>query len=107
LAVIAALVTEDVQYWRGGHVPLHGRAELCAAFEALFDSFHVRQEFKCEDLMITGNSAFMRGREINHLEDKAGGAKCALEQRVYSILKRDPDGNWKFSWRGSSRSAFP
>lgn len=107
MAAIASLVTEDVQYWSSSHGPLRGRTELCAAFEALFDICNVHQEFRCEDLMITGNLAFMRGREINHLEEKEGGARCVLEQRVYSILQRDPHGNWRFSWRGSSRSAFP
>jgi ketosteroid isomerase-like protein len=93
------LVTDDAEFWSNGAVPLVGREPLRAAFAGVFERFHFTQQFYCTELVIRDDLAFMRGTERNTLRPLDGSAPVAQEQRAFSLMRRGPDGTWRF-WRG-------
>jgi len=96
---IIALVTDDAEFWSNGAPPLTGQEALRAAFAGLFSRFRLAQRFDCFDLVVSGDLAFVRGMEHNTLEPLDGGPPIVRQQRAFSVLRRDPDGSWRF-WRG-------
>lgn len=96
---ITALVTEDAEFWSNSAPPLTGREALRAAFAGLFSRFRLAQRFDCFELVVSGNLAFVRGMEHNTLEPLEGGPPIVRQQRAFSVLRRAPEGTWRF-WRG-------
>ncbi|HEV2855099.1 MAG TPA: nuclear transport factor 2 family protein [Thermoanaerobaculia bacterium] len=99
LEVITTLVTDDAEFWSNGAAPLMGREALRAAFAGLFSRFRLEQRFDCFDLVVRGDLAFVRGMEHNTLDPLDGSPPVVRQQRAFSVMRRDPDGTWRF-WRG-------
>jgi uncharacterized protein (TIGR02246 family) len=97
IASVTALVTEDAEFWSQGAAPLVGRAALGDAFRPFFTSYQLLQEFDCHELVVRGDMAFMRGLERNRLIPRDGGETVEIQQRAFSIIRRDLDGRWRFS----------
>ena len=93
------LVTEDAEFWSNGAHPLVGRDSLRAALAGVFARFRFTQRFERAELVIRGDLAFMRGMERNTLYPIDGSPPTAQEQRAFSVMRRGPDGRWRF-WRG-------
>jgi len=99
LGAITALVTEDAEFWSNGAAPLVGREPLRAAFADVFAAYRLVQRFECAELVLRGDLAFMRGTEHNTLHPIDGGPPIVQEQRAFSVMRRGPEGTWRF-WRG-------
>jgi len=98
---IASLVTEDAEFWTHGQPSLMGREALKQAFEPFFAQFEMHQDFRCEELLVLSDYAFMRGLEVNRLVPRDGGEPMEVRQRAFSLLRRGGDGRWRFA-RGMS-----
>lgn len=97
LETIASLVTEDCEFWTDGASPLMGRQDLVGAFETFLEKHRMKQQFDCQELVISGNWAFMRGLEVNHLTPVDGSESIVRRQRAFSVLYRSNSGEWLFA----------
>lgn len=94
---VTALVTESAEFWSHGAAPIRGRPALAAAFDPFFSNYELLQEFVCDELVVRGDLAFMRGVERNQLIPRAEGDPVTVQQRAFSILRRSADGRWRFA----------
>ncbi|KAA3646032.1 MAG: SgcJ/EcaC family oxidoreductase [Proteobacteria bacterium] len=94
---IMDLVTEDAIFWSHGAVPLIGRQELADAFAPFLKQYKYIQNYNCQELVIRGDRAFIRGTEKNIKKPHAGGDTVISMQRAFSILHRSADGRWRFA----------
>lgn len=94
---LASLVTEDAVFWTHGAAPLQGRQDLIKAFEPFLASYEMQQDYACQELVLGGDWAFMRGMEVNRLTPRDGSESVVRRQRAFSILHREPSGKWLFA----------
>lgn len=94
---VTSLVTEDAEFWSHGAQPLVGRAALAEAFAPFFENFIFLQDYECQELIVRGDRAFMRGLERNKRTPRAGGEVVIVQQRAFSVLHRSADGQWRFA----------
>lgn len=97
VGALAALVTEDAEFWTQGAPPLVGRSALEAAFKAFFARFVAVQEFTELERSVAGEWAFLRGEEKNLLRPRDGGDPVEHRQRAFSVLRLGADGRWRFA----------
>lgn len=94
---LGLLVTEDAEFWTHSAAPLVGRGALIAAFEPFLAQFELHPQFDCQELIISGNWAFMRGMEVNHLTPRNGDETVVRRQRAFSVLRREANGKWLYA----------
>jgi len=94
---MAQLVTEDAEFWTHGAAPLKGREAAITRMAAFFESHEIDQSFERQEIVISGDLAFVRGMEINRVTPRDGAPAMEIRQRAFSILFRGPDGVWKFA----------
>lgn len=97
LGTIAALVSEDARFWTHGARPLVGRQAVVEAFKPFFEQYKLSQRFEVHERWVGPDWAFLRGLEINTLEPRNGGPRREIRQRAFSLLRRHPDGRWRFA----------
>jgi uncharacterized protein (TIGR02246 family) len=97
LETLAGLVTEDAEFWTHGAAPLIGRDALKEVFAPFFSMYGLEQDFVCQELIISGDLAFMRGTELNRLTPRDRSEAVENRQRAFSILRREGDGRWRFA----------
>lgn len=101
---MARLITEDAEFWSHGAAPLKGRDEVVSRMTTFFDGYEIDQGFERQEIVISGDLAFVRGMEINRVTPRDGAPAMEIRQRAISILFREPDGTWKFA-RGMTNKA--
>lgn len=94
---LAQMVTEDSEFWTHGAAPLQGRQAVIDRMSSFFESYKVDQGFERQELVVSGDLAFVRGMELNRIVPRDGDAPQEIRQRAFSILFRGPDGVWKFA----------
>ncbi len=107
LETIASLVTVDCEFWTHDAAPLVGREALASAFGEFLQTYAMKQAFDCQELVISGDLAFMRGMEVNRLTAVDGGEVVVRRQRAFSVLKRSPSGAWRFARGMTNRPPGP
>jgi uncharacterized protein (TIGR02246 family) len=96
-AAIAGMVTEDAEFWSQGMAPLVGRAMVEAAMTALLGQYELDQQFEVQELVVSSDLAFARGLERNRVVPRSGGEPREVLQRAFSMIRREPDGRWRFA----------
>ncbi len=96
-ATLGSLVTADAEFWTHAAEPLVGREALIDAFKPFLAQYEMQQNYDCQELVITGDWAFVRGIEVNELRDRASGEVTISKQRAFSVLKKDHQGQWRFA----------
>jgi uncharacterized protein (TIGR02246 family) len=94
---LAEMVTEDAEFWTSGLPPMRGRDAVRTAFPPVFAQYEVDQEFTFQELIVSGDWAFVRGMEVNRATPRAGGGEIVRRQRAFMVLRRDEDGQWRFA----------
>lgn len=94
---LAQMVTEDAEFWSQGAAPLQGREAVVDRMTTFFESYEIDQGFERQELVVSGDLAFVRGMERNRVVPRDGGAELEVCQRAFSILFRGPDGLWRFA----------
>lgn len=94
---LAALVTEDAEFWTQGAPAVRGRGAVRATMAAFFERFELAQDFEREELLLDGDLALVRGVEINRVTPRDGSPPLEIRQRAFSILLREADGAWRFA----------
>jgi len=103
---LTELITEDAEFWSRGAAPIIGRAAVTRMLEDFFSRYSMEQEFQVQELILTPEWAFLRGRELNLLTPRGGGDVIRHSQRAFSVLRRDSDGAWRFA-RGMTNGLPP
>lgn len=96
-ATLGSLVTADAEFWTHGAEPLVGREALIAVFKPFLAQYEMQQNYDCQELVITGDWAFIRGLEVNELKDRISGEVTISKQRAFSVLKKDDHDQWRFA----------
>lgn len=94
---MARMVTENAEFWSHGAPPLKGRDEVVSRMTTFFESYEIDQGFERQEIVISGDLAFVRGMEINRVIPRDGAPPLEIRQRAFSILFREPDGAWRFA----------
>jgi len=94
---MAQMVTEDAEFWSHGAPPMQGRESVAPRMAAFFETHEIDQGFERQEIVVSGDLAFVRGMEINQVVPRDGSPPMEIRQRAFSILFRGPDGIWRFA----------
>jgi len=96
---ILALVTEDIVFLPSSIPPVRGKAAVEELYRNAFAQYsRIEQQAAVEEVEIAGQWAFLWGTDELRLLPESG-PEVHMKGKGLSILKRQPDGGWKF-WRG-------
>jgi ketosteroid isomerase-like protein len=98
---VVALLTADYVLWAAGAPSLNVEA-LRPRFAAAFAAYEITSAFECEERLISGDLAFDRGWDVQQVRPRSGGEAQSMRQRVFLLLRKCPDGLWRFA-RGMSQ----
>ena len=98
---ILDLLTKDYLLWAAG-ADVMGIDGLKPRLAAALAAFDVESSFEREERVVSGDLAFERGWDVQHITPRDGGAAITQHQRVFMILRRESDGRWRFA-RGMSQ----
>lgn len=103
---LAALVTDDCEFWSPGQPPMVGRAALRDSFVEAFRKYNVEQLWEERERIDAGDLVLLRGIEKNIITPKKGIGESVVQQRVFTLARRDADGAWRFA-RGITQFLAP
>jgi uncharacterized protein (TIGR02246 family) len=95
------LLTPDYVLVRAG-APALGQEQLRPLFAAVLQAHRITPAFEREEQIVDGDLAFERGWDIQTVENRADGNTRTQRSHVFLILRRAPDGRWRFA-RGMSQ----
>jgi uncharacterized protein (TIGR02246 family) len=84
------------------NLPAMNRDALRPRLVAALDAYEVTPDFDREERIASGDLVFERGWDVQTLTPRAGGESRTIRQRVFLILRRGEDGQWRFA-RGMSQ----
>lgn len=94
---MAALVTEDAEFWSHGQPAMRGRELVLQSFRGVFADYEVSQEWETLERITFGDWTLDRGIERNVVIKKSDGTRIEGTQRGFTVLKREADGRWRFA----------
>lgn len=94
---LAQMVTEDAEFWSHGAAPIRGRDDLISRMTGFFAAYELDQGFERQEMVLSGDLAFVRGMELNRVVPRDGSPPMEIRQRAFSVLFRGPDGVWRFA----------
>jgi len=97
-------VTEDAVFLMPGGRAVSGKAAIRNLFEAFFASFVSEHTVTIREVQVHGDWAFTWGEEVTVLRPVSGGPATQMQGFGCSILRRGPDGRWRFA-RGINNMA--
>jgi uncharacterized protein (TIGR02246 family) len=100
------LLTDDYEVWAHGAPAIHGPDAAISAMRGAIERFHITQSFEPIETIICGDWAFERGVESMSVTPVGGGAAQNASQRAFLVLRRDPDGRWRYA-RGMTNGLPP
>ena len=104
IASLTNMVTEDAVFLPPGFPPIRGKEAVEAMYRHFFPQFiSVEQSAEVEEVEVVGDWAFTWGSESLLLVSQADAAPIRMQGKGMSILRRQPDGSWKFA-RGINNS---
>ena len=93
---VESLLTADYALFAPGREPA-GWSAMRPALAAAFAAYDVAPSFEREEQIVSGDLAFERGWDVQHVEPRDGGEPRDQRQRVFLILRRGDDGRWRFA----------
>lgn len=94
-----ALFTEDVVVMRPNELSAVGLEANRKRLEELFDQFTLDITFSTEEVVVSGDWAFVRDTYSETVTPKAAGEPMKIYAKQINILRRQPDGTWKIARR--------
>ncbi len=92
------LLTGDYEAWPAGAAPIVGREAAIAQLMRALESVSVEQSFVSSELVVMGDIALDRGVESFTMTPRDGGPQRRHRQRAVILLRREPDGRWRYAW---------
>jgi uncharacterized protein (TIGR02246 family) len=93
LARLLTLMADDAVILSSGSAPL-GREEFSAAFLAGHKQGRIICRRELEEIVITGDVAYTRGRDTVSLTPFSGGEAIQFAGYALTIWRKQPDGRW-------------
>jgi uncharacterized protein (TIGR02246 family) len=93
---ILAVNTDDVVWIPPNHPPITGKEALRSWEQDYFDEFAIQVAFSHEEIVVTGDWAFLRYSFAATLTLVAGGESTQDNGHGLTIYQRQPDGSWKY-----------
>ena len=100
------LLTDDYVLWAAGALPVEGLESVRALFEAALARYRIEPAFEPEECMVSGDLAVARGWDIQRVKPRDGGQPTTQRQRVFLVMRRGEDGQWRYA-RGISQPGPP
>jgi uncharacterized protein (TIGR02246 family) len=94
---MAALVTEDAEFWSQGREALRGRALVRDAFAQAIAEYEVDQQWERIERIVASDWCLERGIEHNVVIKRSDGTRIEVTQRAFTVLHRESDGRWRFA----------
>ena len=104
---LISLVTEDAEFWTHGAPAIKGREAATAMFLAAFARYALEQRFESYERIVTDGWAFEGGLERNTVTPRDGGEPIRYDQRAFMVLRREPDGRWRYARGMTNLEAGP
>jgi ketosteroid isomerase-like protein len=98
---VLSLLEPDYLLWSPGAAGLTVDA-LRPRLAAALTAYEIEPSFEREEQIVVGDWAFERGWDVQIVKPRAGGPGQVRRQRVFLILRRGADGQWRFA-RGMSQ----
>jgi ketosteroid isomerase-like protein len=98
---ILDMLTPDYALWAAGRPPMT-RESLEPLLVAAMNAYEITPSFEREEQVVSGDLAFERGWDVQHVRPRDGGEARTQRQRVFLVLRRGADGRWRFA-RGMSQ----
>ena len=102
---LAALVTEDAEFWSPGVPALLGRERVRAAMRDACEKFRVERTWDEVERVSGDGFAVSVGIERTVATPRAGGEPVAVTQRGWTMARRGDDGRWRFARGITNREA--
>lgn len=93
---VAAEYTDDALLLPQDSPPISGRAAIAEAYRATLAEYAMRLEAVIEEIEVAGGWAWMRGRFEHTSTRKADGVASTAHGKYLVIVRRDPDGVWRY-----------
>jgi uncharacterized protein (TIGR02246 family) len=98
IARLTNMVTEDAVFLPPGFPAIRGKQGVEAMYTSFFRQFSsVEQTASLEEVEVAGDWAFAWGTESFNLVPQASESQIHMQGKGMSILRRQPDGSWKFA----------
>jgi uncharacterized protein (TIGR02246 family) len=102
---LLAMIADDAVFLPPGSPPVTGRDEVSKMLATFFSRCDPEQSFAIGEIQVCGDWAFTWGAETMKATPASGGAQLTMRGHGLSILRRQPDGSWKFA-RGINNLAL-
>jgi uncharacterized protein (TIGR02246 family) len=102
---VLVLLTADYVLWAPEAPPL-GREAVRRMLEVAFATHNIEPAFEREDRFVDGDLAVECGWDVQTATLISGGTPQSRRQRVFLVLRRGQDGEWRFA-RGMSQPGPP
>lgn len=95
---LSGMVTDDAIFLPPGLPLISGKQAVETMYKSFFQQFsRVEQAVSIEEVEVAGDWAFAWGTEKFVLVPQPGGSPIEMQGKGLSILRRQPDGSWKFA----------
>jgi ketosteroid isomerase-like protein len=98
---IVGLLAPDYVLWAPNAAPMD-IAQLRPRLRAALAIYDIEPSFEREEQIVSGSIAFERGYDVQVARPLAGGPVQVQRQRVFLLLVKGDDGEWRFA-RGMSQ----
>ena len=92
---IVSLYTEDVVVMPPGEPSFQGRERVRKWMTALFERNTVAQSLANDEVVVSGDWAWMRGHFTTEITPRSGGVTVRRDGKHLVIWRREPDGAWR------------
>jgi len=94
---IMMLYTDDAVLMPPNQPALIGKGAIRSHVQALFDMFSLEEVLSPEEVVVTGDWAFVRATYTITVTPRAGGEQTQDNGKGIAIYKKGPDGSWKYA----------
>jgi ketosteroid isomerase-like protein len=96
VAALVEMLEPDYQLWLPGASAL-GVADVRRVLEADFAAYDITPSYEREESIVSGEWAFERGWDVQRRVPLRGGEPAIRRQRIFLVLRRHPNGEWRFA----------
>ena len=96
VAALVGMLEEDYQLWVPNARAV-GVGEIRQVLEADFAAYDITPSYEREETIVGGEWAFERGWDVQHRVPLHGGDPVTRRQRIFLILRRHANGEWRFA----------
>lgn len=97
LDALLALRTNDFIVMPPNQAAVEGKEAVRGFISGMFGQLQMEETMVSEEIVVSGDWAFDRGTFTGSVTPSSGGKTMTLDGKYLWILKRQPDGSWKYT----------